>query len=495
MYHMIFVGFGQEGYQGAQVGHATSSDGVVWTMDPNNPVLTRGEPGEWDDVYAWGGPLIHDGSGFHMWYTGFDGEHERIGHATSPDGSGWTKYEGNPIVDVGPPGSFDDGYVWPWSVIVADGTHRMWYSGVDTTASIYKIGYAESADGISWTKHPDPVLEPGTGWDSETIWTPAVVFDEDESLYHMWYAGNDGQSHTAIGYAWSGDGIEWTKHRDNPVVTAVSRGATNQAVVFDGSTYHMWYTAISATDPSQINYTTSNSGPGVPDLDTWRYIPAAALASGAEGSFYQTDVDVSNADDEAVDYEFSWLPRGENNVEPEISEIFTLEPGRSVRYTNVLAEVFGLEPDAFGALLIKASSPDLLTMSRTYNLGEAGSEGTYGQAMAAIEACDCTGMDVRRRLLFGTEHAEMRFNVGCINVSDRAARVSFELYRSNGTMLGTESMVLMPWSNDQINRIFDPYHPVTGYVDYWSDLPQGSVYCYGSVLDNTTSDPTTIPPL
>jgi hypothetical protein len=52
----------------------------------------------------------------------------------------------------------------------------------------------------------------------------------------------------------------------------------------------------------------------------------------------------------------------------------------------------------------------------------------------------------------------------------------------------------MPWGNDQLNRIFGPYQPVTGYIDFWSDLPTGSVFCYGSVLDNVTSDPTTIPP-
>ena len=53
----------------------------------------------------------------------------------------------------------------------------------------------------------------------------------------------------------------------------------------------------------------------------------------------------------------------------------------------------------------------------------------------------------------------------------------------------------MPWSNDQLNRIFDPYHPVTGCVDFWTDIGGTHIYCYGSVLDNVTSDPTTIPPM
>ncbi len=72
--------------------------------------------------------------------------------------------------------------------------------------------------------------------------------------------------------------------------------------------------------------------------------------------------------------------------------------------------------------------------------------------------------------------------------------ISFELFRSDGVLLGSESLLLMPYDNNQLNRIFDPYHPVVGYVDYWSAATSGRVWCYGSVLDNVTSDPTTVPP-
>ena len=492
MYHMIFEGFSQDPTEWPKVGHATSTDGAAWIMDPNNPVLIPGADGEFDDVYAWGGPLIYDGSGFHMWYTGFDGEHERVGYATSPDGSVWTKYEGNPVVDVGPPGSFDELHAWPWSVVVTDGTHRMWYTGQDSSGD-YRIGYAESSDGLSWTKRPDPVLEPGPEWDSENIWTPTVV--SDGSLFHMWYAGNDGQSHTAIGYAWSADGIEWTKHRDNPVVTVpVGRGASNCGVVFDGSTYHMWYTAFSATDPALINYATSTGGPGVPALDRWKYIPAAAVAEGSEGAFFQTDVDVGNADGQMAEYQFLWLPRGEDNAEPTASEIFTLDAGMSVRYANVLTEVFGLEPNAFGALRIAASSPHLIAMSRTYNLPSAKQAGTYGQAMPAVALDQFIQHGETWRILFASEHDELRTNVGCQNGTDATTIVNLDLFDDQGTSLGRERMMLKAFGNDQINRVFDGFQPVNGYVDVSVALAGNEVYCYGSVLDNVTSDPTTIPP-
>jgi len=224
-------------------------------------------------------------------------------------------------------------------------------------------------------------------------------------------------------------------------------------------------------------------------------IPAAAYAAGAEGAFFQTDVDLSNAGESGAEYRFIWMPRGQNNNDALESELFTLGAGQSIRYQNVLAEVFDLEPDAFGALRIDASSIELHALARIANTPPQSGAGSFGQAVVSIGPCDCTERNDRRRLLFGTENADMRFNVGCLNASDKATRVRFELHRSDGTLLGTESLILMPWSNDQLNKIFDPYRPVTGYVDYWSDLPTGSVYCYGSVLDNVTSDPTTVPPM
>ncbi|MGD8441182.1 MAG: hypothetical protein PVG53_11635 [Holophagae bacterium] len=55
-------------------------------------------------------------------------------------------------------------------------------------------------------------------------------------------------------------------------------------------------------------------------------------------------------------------------------------------------------------------------------------------------------------------------------------------------------MSLAPWSNKQINRILEDFPSVNGYIDVSSSTANAAFTCYGSVLDNTTSDPTTIPP-
>jgi hypothetical protein len=72
--------------------------------------------------------------------------------------------------------------------------------------------------------------------------------------------------------------------------------------------------------------------------------------------------------------------------------------------------------------------------------------------------------------------------------------VNLELFDHQGTSLEQTTMVLPPWGNDQFNRVFEDFAPVNGYVEVWTTQAGRSFYCYGSVLDNLTNDPTTVPP-
>ena len=64
--------------------------------------------------------------------------------------------------------------------------------------------------------------------------------------------------------------------------------------------------------------------PQVPS-DTAVFIPAAAMAAGVEGAFYETDVDLNNTGDSAIAYTFTWLPRGLDNGSAEESDLFQFE--------------------------------------------------------------------------------------------------------------------------------------------------------------------------
>ncbi|MFQ6615154.1 MAG: carboxypeptidase regulatory-like domain-containing protein [Fidelibacterota bacterium] len=195
-----------------RIGHATSSDGVAWTEDAGNPVLDLGTSGSWEDEAVNQPSVFFDGATYHMWYSGEDGSTGRIGYATSSDGVTWTKYAANPVLDVGTPGAWDSLWVAAPIVVFDGSSYHMWYVGFGGNNG---IGYATSDDGIIWTRYAgNPVLERGTSGDFDDgfLWSPEVVFDG--TTYHMWYTGIDG-GHWAVGYASSTDGVTWTKHTDD----------------------------------------------------------------------------------------------------------------------------------------------------------------------------------------------------------------------------------------------------------------------------------------
>jgi hypothetical protein len=73
----------------------------------------------------------------------------------------------------------------------------MWYS---FRGSSYRIGYAESQDGVVWDRidHEAGIDRSPSGWDSEMIEYPYVMDKNGER--HMFYNGN-GYGQTGIGYA------------------------------------------------------------------------------------------------------------------------------------------------------------------------------------------------------------------------------------------------------------------------------------------------------
>ena len=226
------------------------------------------------------------------------------------------------------------------------------------------------------------------------------------------------------------------------------------------------------------------------------FVSAAGLAHGDAGSFWVTDVDVNNpSNSEAMTYELWWLPRGEDNFEPVASAPFNLGAGRSIRHENVLGEVFGLDPgDApFGAVAVASDGAGALAMARVFNQPEGGG-GTFGQSMPGVPAEAMILRGERLRILFMSEDDAFRANVGCQNGTGNDLQVTIELFDGSGNSYGLQTMELAPFSNNQINRIFRDWAPVIGYVDVWSNTVGARFYCYGSVLDNTSSDPTTVLP-
>jgi beta-lactamase class A/predicted GH43/DUF377 family glycosyl hydrolase len=178
------------------INYATSPDGVNWRKHEANPLLVETHDGRWDSVYIAEPVVLYNGSHYEMWYNGASGNTETlIGYATSPDGIRWTRYEGNrPVLQVGPERAWDDFAVARAYVSYDGEQYKMWYEGHDS--STWRIGYATSPDGIHWERSADnPIVDlgPEGTWDSIVASEPYVLFDG--STYRLWHSGYDGDKY------------------------------------------------------------------------------------------------------------------------------------------------------------------------------------------------------------------------------------------------------------------------------------------------------------
>jgi hypothetical protein len=174
----------------ASVGLAISDDGGrTFRKYSRAPLFDRDEV----DAYMTGSAyvLVEDGT-WRMWYfsntgwvqNGSDPQpYYHIRYAESSDGIRWRR-DGTVCIDFKDENEY--AIARPW-VLRDEHGYRMWYSCRGTT---YRIGYAESADGVTWTRRDaDAGIDvSATGWDSEMI-EYACVFEHDGVAY-MLYNGN-----------------------------------------------------------------------------------------------------------------------------------------------------------------------------------------------------------------------------------------------------------------------------------------------------------------
>ncbi|HNV97298.1 MAG TPA: hypothetical protein PKL13_03190, partial [bacterium] len=139
LYHMYY------GYSG--VNHATSTDGINWNVDLNNPIFSGGTvPMVWKEDSTW-----------YMLFRYLDGDLNSVGLATSTDGIIWNEYNLNPVLEET---SGWSGGVEAWGIMKVESTYYMFYS--DWDSSNRKIGLATSTDLINWTKDSNnPIFSGG----------------------------------------------------------------------------------------------------------------------------------------------------------------------------------------------------------------------------------------------------------------------------------------------------------------------------------------------
>jgi predicted GH43/DUF377 family glycosyl hydrolase len=247
----------------------------TWQRDVDGPIVSLGQPGDFDDQHIFAPAAAFENGRYWLWYSGSRGTPGnrvfRLGLATSDDGKRFDKHAANPVLAFAdnahsvltpallrnPDGSVlrengklrlffsatrlgksglhtlhqshsSDGIAWNEpsppllencycpTVLKTDRGYEMWYS--DVSRRPWVIRHAASSDGNSWQVTERPVLVLSQSWEAEVFVYPTVL--KIDGAYLMWYGSYDNairRETTAIGFAASSDGKRWHKHPKNPV--------------------------------------------------------------------------------------------------------------------------------------------------------------------------------------------------------------------------------------------------------------------------------------
>lgn len=175
----------------ASIGLAISGDaGDSFTKHGCAPILMRSEH---DPCLVTAPFVMNDGGRWRMWYVsgiawtqearGLQ-SHYHVKYAESDDGISWRR-DGRVCIDYAGPHETNIARLW----VVREGDRYLgWYSASGPGG--YRIGYAESPDGLVWTRldHLAGIAPSPSGWDSRAQAYPAVVRYGDR--WFLFYNGN-----------------------------------------------------------------------------------------------------------------------------------------------------------------------------------------------------------------------------------------------------------------------------------------------------------------
>jgi len=164
----------------------------------------------------------------------------------------------------------------------------------------------------------------------------------------------------------------------------------------------------------------------------------------------------------------------------------TLDAGAVQHWEDATGELFGISDDTYGVLQVDSDGPTILS-SRIFTEGAGGS---FGQSFYGVTATQAGATGLVPDLLNSTV---FRSNVGFMNLSGTDATVSASLYDDQGSPAGPAVTQYIPahgWV--QVSDIFSQVPSMPGgYVRFQAS--GGNVWAYGSVVDNGTNDPTSLP--
>ncbi|HZW38130.1 MAG TPA: hypothetical protein VFF33_02420 [Ignavibacteriaceae bacterium] len=196
------------GINNSAVGHifyATSIDGINW-VKRTEPILSP-TFNTWFSHAISTPKVIKVDNVYRMYFAGFENQNStwNIGIASSMDGINW-EVTSTPIMY----GTYGDKFqLIPGDVVYQNNKYYLYYLGRSPEGMGWKqkIYLATSTDGFNFSINNTPIISATYGWESNYIFQPTVIYDVDK--FKMVYV--DYENTKCLGYAESIDGITWEK--------------------------------------------------------------------------------------------------------------------------------------------------------------------------------------------------------------------------------------------------------------------------------------------
>lgn len=211
----------------------------------DKPLFKPGKYGIFDEFGIMVTEAIRVDNKIYLYYLGW----QRLGGGTaayqvmlglgiSEDGGyTFTKYSDGPILSID---TYDPVSIGNVAVIKEKDIWRMYYTSFtewiltgSKPSYEYVIKYAESRNGIQWSKTGRTVIDIENGF---AVATPTVM--KDDNVYHMWFGYRkcyDEKSNVggySLGYSYSFDGIDWQRNDRNSNLMISDTGWDSEMICY-----------------------------------------------------------------------------------------------------------------------------------------------------------------------------------------------------------------------------------------------------------------------
>lgn len=150
------------------------------------------------------------------------------------------------------------------SFVIKDGRCYMWYTG--QCDGISSIGIAVCEDGVHFKRYrSEPIITAEMEYEGVSVMNPCVIWDNEDEKFKMWYSAGENYEPDVVCYATSDNGIEWVKHRKNPVlekgIELYDRAKVGGCEVLKKEDkYYMFYIGYENIDNARICEANSEDG-------------------------------------------------------------------------------------------------------------------------------------------------------------------------------------------------------------------------------------------